>query len=128
MASQLEIIRARLKQDDDRKTGGANRTSNQDKTIYPFWNIAENVTSAVRFLRDKDTTNPYFWVERLMINLPFPSIKGQPSSKPVTVKVPCMEMYGEVDPIITETKPWWDIPEFVDQARIYWKNRSYLFQ
>ena len=126
--SKLELMRQHLKQEDDRKSGAATRTGNQDKTIYPFWDIKENTSATIRFLPDADPKNPVFWVERLMINLSFPGIKDEIGSKPCVVKVPCMEMYGEVDPIISETRPWWDIPEFVDKARQYWKKRSFLFQ
>lgn len=124
---RLERMRAALKQQDDRRSGNNNNRQNQDKTIYPFWDIEENSNTVIRFLPDKDDNNPFIWVERLMINLPFSGVKGDPSSKPVTVRVPCMEMYGEPDYIIAETKPWWGT-EFEDTARIYWKKRSYLFQ
>jgi len=126
--SRLEAMRAHIKQDDDRKSGATNRSGGQDKTIYPFWDIKENSSATLRFLPDGDQKNPVFWVERLMINLTFPGIKDEIGSKPCVVKVPCMEMYGEVDPIIAETRAWWDIPEYVEKARQYWKKRSYLFQ
>lgn len=124
--SRIELMRARLKEQEDRRTGNSTRT-NQDKTLYPFWNIPENSTTTLRFLPDQDDTNPFIWIERLMINLPFPGIKDEIGSKPCVVKVPCMEMYGEADPIIAEVNPFWGT-EFEETARTYWKKRSYLYQ
>lgn len=127
--SQLEIMRQRLKEDQDRKNGVATRTTKyQDNTIYPFWDIPENSSTVLRLLPDADTTNPYIWAERLMIELPFPGVKGQIGSRPFTVKVPCMEMYGEQDPIIVETRPWWDIEDYKAKAQTYWKKCSFIFQ
>ena len=88
MAS-LADIRARLQaQQTGGKSGGSQ--SSQDNAIYPHWNIPEGTTARIRFLPDANTKNTFFWVERAMINLEFAGIKGQPESKPVFVKVPCM--------------------------------------
>jgi hypothetical protein len=62
-----------------------------------------------------------------MIKLPFEGIKGEDEVKPVTISVPCMEMYGEQCPILTEIRPWFST-ELDEMARRYWKKRSYLFQ
>lgn len=122
----MEQMRAKLQQQEDRRSGVVTRT-NQDKTLYPFWNIPENTTTTIRFLPDSDSANPFIWIERLMINLPFPGIKDEIGSKPCTVKIPCMEMYGESDPIIAAVNPFWGT-EFEETARTYWKKRSYLYQ
>lgn len=126
MAS-LADIRARLEAQDNKPQSGS--TFKGDNAIYPHWNIQEGETAVVRFLPDGDDSNPFFWVERQMINLEFSGIKGE-STKPVTVKVPCVEMYndGSTCPILTEIRPWWKDPSLEDMARKYWKKRSYLFQ
>lgn len=121
----LAEIRARLK-----ATEG-NRSTSQtggDNAIYPHWNIQENQEAVVRFLPDKDTNNTFFWTERAMIKLPFAGIKGQADSRPVQVQVPCMEMYGETCPVLTEVRPWFKDKSMEDMGRKYWKKKSYIFQ
>ena len=126
MASLAEI-RARLQaQQTGGKTGGSQST--QDNAIYPHWNIPEGTTARIRFLPDANPKNTFFWVERAMINLEFAGVKGQPESKPVFVKVPCVEMYGEACPILAEVRTWFKDKSLEDMGRKYWKKRSYLFQ
>ena len=124
MASLAEI-RAKLKSQEVNRS-----TSNTggDNAIYPHWNIAEGSEAVIRFLPDKDTTNTFFWTERNMIKLPFAGIKGQTDSRPVTVQVPCMEMYGKTCPVLTEVRPWFKDKSMEDMGRKYWKKKSYIFQ
>lgn len=126
MASLAEI-RAKLKEQEARSNGEGNRTGG-DNSIYPFWNLKEGSESTVRFLPDGDTNNTFFWVERAMIKLPFPGVKDSTDSKPVVVNVPCMEMYGETCPILSEVRGWFKDPSLEDMGRKYWKKRSYIFQ
>jgi hypothetical protein len=63
-----------------------------------------------------------------MINLPFAGVKGQADSKPVTVQVPCVEMWGEACPILAEVRTWFKDQSLEEMGRKYWKKRSYLFQ
>ena len=63
-----------------------------------------------------------------MIKLPFAGIKGDTDSRPVQVQVPCMEMYGETCPILSEVRGWFKDPKLEDMGRKYWKKRSYIFQ
>jgi hypothetical protein len=121
----LAEIRAKLQQASQQNTGGA---SGGDNAIYPHWNIQEGQTATVRFLPDADPNNTFFWVERAMIKLPFAGVKGETNSKPVTVQVPCMEMWGETCPILTEVRPWFKDKSLEEMGRKYWKKRSYLFQ
>jgi len=123
MASLAEI-RAKLAQQDNRN----NREGGGDNTIYPHWNIPEGTSARVRFLPDKDDKNTFFWVERAMINLPFAGVKGQADSKPVTVQVPCVEMWGMACPILAEVRTWFKDPTLEEMGRKYWKKKSYLFQ
>lgn len=123
MASLAEI-RARLQAQDK---SAANAQGNGDSPIYPHWNAPDNTTSIVRFLPDADTNNPFFWVERQIINLKFNGIKDV-STKETVVQVPCVEMWGDKCPVLDEVRPWFNDPSLEDMARSYWKKRSYFFQ
>jgi|TARA_B110000879_G_C11182305_1_gene519105 hypothetical protein len=123
----LAEIRAKLREQESR-TGGNNKQSGGDNAIYPHWNMAEGSEVVLRFLPDSDPEATFFWKERLMIKLPFAGIKGQTDSRPVTVNVPCMEMYGEACPVLQEVRGWFKDPALEQQGRKYWKKRSYIFQ
>jgi hypothetical protein len=125
MASLAEI-RAKLKEQELR--GSDNQRSGGDNSIYPFWNLKEGQEAVVRFLPDGDSDNTFFWVERAMIKLPFAGVKGETDSKQVQVQVPCMEMYGDACPILSEVRGWFKDPALEDMGRKYWKKRSYIFQ
>jgi hypothetical protein len=119
----LQEIRAKLQQSSQSAGQGGG-----DNGIFPHWNIAEGTTTTIRFLPDGDSNNTFFWIERAMIKLPFAGVKGETNSKPVTVQVPCMEMWGETCPILTEVRPWFKDKSLEDMGRKYWKKKSYLFQ
>jgi len=123
MASLAEI-RAKLKAQETR----SERTGGGDNAIFPHWNIPEGSTAAVRFLPDGDPNNTFFWAERLMIRLPFNGVKGDMNSKPVVVQVPCVEMWNETCPILTEVRTWFKDSSLEEMGRKYWKKRSYIFQ
>ena len=126
MASLAEI-RAKLQAANNQNSNGS---SGGDNAIFAHWNAAEGTTTTLRFLPDNDPNNTFFWIERAMIKLPFPGIKGEANSKPTVVQVPCMEMWGESCPILTEVRPWFKDTDktLQDLGRKYWKKRSYLFQ
>ncbi len=126
MATSLAEIRAKLQAQS--KTNQRDATTNQDTSIYPHWNIPENSSVRIRFLPDGNDKNSFFWVERLTIKLPFAGVKGQPDSKPVIVQVPCVEMWGDACPILTEVRNWYKDESLKETANKYWKKRSYLFQ
>ena len=125
MATSLAEIRAKLQAQETRGQGGQ---SQGDNAIYAHWNIPEGSSSKIRFLPDANAKNDFFWVERLMIKLPFAGIKGQSDSKPVQVQVPCVEMYGDACPILAEVRTWFKDPGLEEMGRKYWKKKSYLFQ
>jgi len=122
----LAEIRAKLQAQENKQNS---KGGGYDNAIYPHWNTPENETSVVRFLADDDPTNDFFWRERQMINLSFSGVKGQDEGKPVTVKVPCVEMWdGQKCPVHQEIRPWFKDPSMEDMARKYWKKKSYLYQ
>lgn len=121
----IDDIRAKLLANQQKNDSGSRNQG--DQASFPFWNTPDGKTTLLRFLPDEDPNNTFFWVERTIIKIPFQGIKGE-SDRPVEVQVPCMDMYGEADPIIAETKPWWNDPSLANLARRYWKKRSYLFQ
>jgi len=121
----LAEIRAKLQASSQQNAGSSN---GGDNAIYPHWNAAEGTTTTVRFLPDADPNNTFFWIERAMIKLPFAGVKGETNSKPVTVQVPCMEMWGETCPVLTEVRPWFKDKSLEDMGRKYWKKKAYLFQ
>lgn len=129
MALSLKEIQAKLLEQQAKKDRSKGGTFTGDNGIYPFWNNPEGSTATLRFLPDGDDSNDFFWVERLIIKIPFPGVKGQDNARPVEVQVPCMDMWKPGScPIAAETRPWWKDPTLEDLARKYWRKKSYLFQ
>ena len=124
MASLAEI-RARLAASESKQ--GGNSTGG-DNSIYPHWNMEEGQSATLRFLPDGNSKNTFFWQERAMIRLPFNGIKGEADSKQVYVQVPCMEMWQETCPVLTEARTWFKDKSLEEMGRKYWKKRSYIFQ
>ena len=123
MASLAEI-RAKLQAQETRseRAGGGG-----DNAIFPHWNIPEGSTAVIRFLPDGDESNTFFWKERLMIRLPFNGVKGDHSNQ-VTVQVPCVEMWNDTCPVLSEVRGWFKDSSLEEMGRKYWKKRSYIFQ
>lgn len=124
----LQQIREKLQAQENKSTGNSGNFT--ESAIYPHWNIEEGSSARLRFLPDADPKNPYFWVERQMIKLPFSGIKGDPTSKPNIVQVPCIEMWPDMGmcPILSEVRPWFKEKDMEELGRRYWKKKSYLFQ
>lgn len=125
MADKLAEIRAKLAKMEERSSGN-NQSS--DRALFRHWDIKNGETATVRFLPDQDPNNTFFWVERQVVRLKFPGVKGGDEKKQVTVQVPCGEMFGDDCPIHKEIRPWFKDPGLEDLARSYWKKRSYIFQ
>ena len=123
MASLAEI-RARLAQSETKNSN----QSQGDNAIYPHWNIAEGTAATLRFIPDGNSKNTFFWQERAMIRLPFAGIKGEVESKQVQVRVPCVEMWGDTCPILSEVRNWFKDKSMEEMGRKYWKKRDYIFQ
>ena len=131
MALSLKEIQAKLlAQQAQKERGKSGGSFGGDNSIYPFWNNPEGSTATLRFLPDGDDANDFFWVERLIIKLPFSGVKGQDNSgRPVEVQVPCTDMWKPGScPITAEIRPWWKDPSLEDMARKYYKKKSFLFQ
>jgi len=130
MALSLKEIQARLLEQQakkDRAKGGQAFTG--DNAVYPFWNNPEGSSATLRFLPDGNQANDFFWLERLIIKLPFPGVKGQNDAKPVEVQVPCTDMWkANTCPITAEIRPWWKDKSTEDLARKYYRKKSFLFQ
>ena len=126
MATSLAEIRARLAASEGNNKGGS--STGGDNAIYPHWNMEEGSSTTLRFLPDGNTKNTFFWQERAMIRLPFNGIKGEMESKQVYVQIPCMEMWQETCPVLTEVRGWFKDKSLEDMGRKYWKKRSYIFQ
>ena len=124
MASLAEI-RARLAASETKQGGSG---TGGDSGIYPHWNMEEGQSATLRFLPDGNSKNTFFWQERAMIRLPFNGIKGEMDSKQVQVRVPCMEMWQETCPILTEVRTWFKDKSLEEMGRKYWKKRDYIFQ
>ena len=125
MGTTLAQIRAKLQEQENRMAGN---TGGSDNTIFAHWNMPEGSTVRIRYLPDANPKNSFFWIERLLIKLPFIGTKGQADNKLVTVQVPCMEMWNETCPILTEVRTWFKDPSMEEMGRKYWKKKSYLFQ
>lgn len=127
-AKSMEEIRALLLAKKDGNGGGAKKERAPD-SFLAFWNIPDRQALNLRFLPDADPTNPFFWRERDMINLPFAGVKGVHTDK-VVVSVPCNEMWDKVNtcPVLKEVRKWWDDKDMEEIARTYWKKKSYLMQ
>ncbi len=130
MALTLAQIRQRLK---EKEEALSTPKFVGDGALYQHWNIEEGSEVRVRFLPDANQDNPYFWFEKQMIKLEFPSVvgTGKSSDKPVSVQVPCIEMWPEFKnkcPILAEVRPWYQDESLKDLASKYWKKRSFIYQ
>lgn len=130
MSTPIEKLRAKLAAANATKQGDRRPQNTGDNASFPFWNIPEDSSATLRFLPDTDPDNPFFWVDRQIIRMPFQGVVGgdYPTDKTVTVNVPCIDMFGMTCPIIQETKPWWKDPAKEDLARTYYKKKSFIYQ
>jgi hypothetical protein len=123
----LAAIRARLAATDKKQN------KQFDNAVYPFWNIPNNGACTLRLLPDGDSSNDFFWVEKLVIKLPFPGVVGSNDGKSVLVAVPCVEMFPRNEypkgcPILSEVRAWYKDPSMTETANKYWKKGTYITQ
>lgn len=129
MALSFADLKAKMIEQQARKERGKSGNFGNSNAVYPFWNNPDGSTAILRFLPDGDESNDYFWLERLIIKLPFAGVKGQSDSKPVIVEVPCTDMWKPRScPITAEISPWWKDKALEDMARKYYRKKSYVFQ
>lgn len=131
MTQSLEQLREQLRKQQGGDGSTTTKSTGGDNALFKFWDAKNDTTTVIRFLPDKDTTNPFFWVERQVVNLTFDGILGDPSTtgKVISVQVPCMKMYDHTlhCPIRAEINKYWKTDK-EDLARKYWPKRSYLMQ
>jgi hypothetical protein len=126
--NKFAAMKAKLLADDEKAASqGKGSTKGKDSVYYPFWNIPVGSTAGLRFVPDADPSNEFFWRENQSIAIPFSGTKGGDINKPVTVKVPCMEMWDEACPVLGAIRPWFKDPRMEEMARKYWKKRTYVF-
>ena len=150
-----EQVRAALAAQEDakkaRENGGGNRpktNSTGDNAVVPFWNLPQGATLPARFIHDGDENNILPYVEKQTIELTFDGVVGgeYPSSKEVSIKVPCVDMFragtnivyaadefNTACPIQAHTRSWWDKkgePQTANGrlALKYWKKRQWIMQ
>lgn len=129
MALTLKEIQAKLLAQQATKDRVKSGGFAGDNAVYPFWNNPDNSIARLRLLPDGDETNDFFWLERLIIKLPFPGVKGSVDNKPVEVQVPSTDMWkANTCPINAEIRPWWKDKSLEDMARKYYRKKSYVFQ
>lgn len=99
------------------KDGNANREFTNN--YYPFWNMKTGQRAVVRFLPDRDDSNPRgFLVEKVFHNL---TINGQKKT------VPCLSMYGEECPICKVSQEYYKAKDEVNGKK-YWRKKQYVAQ
>lgn len=97
---------------------GGNR-ENFTNNYYPFWNMKTGQKAVIRFLPDKDDTNPRgFLVEKVFHNL---TINGQKKT------VPCLSMYGEECPICKVSQEYYKAKDDANGKK-YWRKKQYIAQ
>lgn len=125
MATDMAAIRAKLAQNNFRKPNSTNPA--RDSSFFPFYDTPVGETTVLRFLPDGNPDNTFFWVEKQIIKIPFVGIVGGDPTQRVELKVPCVEQWGDKCPIHDELRPMFGTAQ-EEQARQYWKKRSYLMQ
>ncbi len=113
MSLSLDQLKAAFKKNENE--GGTNRPNN----YYPFWNLQEGQQAVVRFLPDKNTSNPLgFLVEKLMHTL---DINGEKKS------APCLRMYGEDCPICKVSSAYYKAEDKANGKK-YWRKKQHIAQ
>src|SRR5665213_168076 len=113
MSLSLDQLKAAFKKNENE--GSTNRPSN----YYPFWNLQDGQQAIVRFLPDKDTSNPLgFLVEKLMHTL---DINGEKKS------APCLRMYGEECPVCKVSSAYYKAEDKTNGKK-FWRKKQLIAQ
>lgn len=115
--SRIERLRAQLKSDQENK-GNGNRQFQNNRNIYPFWNMKEGERCVIRILPDLNEENEkVFFVDRLEHNL---SINGK------SRKIPCRKMHGQSCPICEQSQAYYKMDDEENGKMYYRKKQSML--
>ena len=117
MASSKEKLAALKLQygSQDQNANGGNRETFTNN-YFPFWNMKTGEKCIVRFLPDKDESNPRgFMMEVASHNL---SIAGQ------NKKVPCLSMYNEACPVCKVSQDYYTAVDKINGKK-YWRQKQY---
>lgn len=141
----LAEIRARLAK---AESEAQNNNNNFENNTFPFWNMKAGSQSVIRFLPDGSSENPFFWVLKYNIKLPFNGIKNG-DAKQIFVNVPCTDLSRDKDgnirskfkgeepndfaqgcPILNEVRGWYKEKDqaSTELANKYWKKPTYILQ
>jgi hypothetical protein len=120
--SRLEEMRSRIQATQD-KNKSFGKKSTENNANYNFWEIPDGDFASIRFLPN-GVGEGDFWVDKLMIKLPFAGVRGK-NTNPTIVTVPCMQMYGEKCPIQEEIKPLWKTGD-EETARLYYRKKTHV--
>lgn len=113
MSLSLDQLKAAFKKNENE--GGTNRPNN----YYPFWNLQEGQQAIVRFLPDKNASNPLgFLVEKLMHTL---DINGEKKS------APCLRMYNEDCPICKVSSAYYKAEDKANGKK-FWRKKQHIAQ
>lgn len=128
--TRMEQLRAALNAEKEKKTPST--TASVDKQLFKFYDAPDGSTTTFRFLPDANESNPYFWVEKQVITLPFNGVVGHSElteSSQVQVRVPCSNMFEpKTCPIIKAIAPWWKGSDAdIQRARTYYKKSTFFY-
>jgi hypothetical protein len=113
MSLSLDQLKAAFKKPELNEGGG------RQNNYYPFWNIEDGQQAVVRFLPDKNSSNPRgFLVEKLMHTL---EVNGEKKS------TPCLRMYGEDCPICKVSSAYYKAEDKVNGKK-FWRKKQHLAQ
>ena len=112
--SMKEIRELASKRNENR--GGNKTFKNND--IYPFWLMDAGDEAIIRFLPDKNTENPWPFIEKLEHKLP---INGS------NRKIACPKMYGHNCAICDKSKEYYDAEgDDSENGKFYYRDRMHL--
>ncbi len=115
--SKMDQLRAIYSPAKDKPTG-ENRGNFVNK-YYPFWEMKPGQRAVIRFLPDKDATNPRMYtVEKLSHNL---TINGNKRT------VPCLAMYDEPCPVCKVSQDYYKVNDKINGKK-YWRKKQVIAQ
>lgn len=116
--SRIERLRQKLKEEQETKKNGGNRQFQNNRNIYPFWNMKEGEKCVIRILPDLNEDNEkVFFVDRLEHTI---SINGE------SKKIPCRKMHGESCPICEQSQAYYKMDDEENGKAYYRKKQSML--